>query len=193
MVLAAADEEGSLFSQRQEPVRGMDGDSEIEDRARITIEPYMHYVPEKIGETQTERGGIMVAYNQEKGVEPVVTVDCICPKCFRPLPGPRLFDEPDRYGRKLRKYLGFCASCNLGCEVIQFHRDERWVIHKYQHYKPIEPAMHYLATGQWITLAEMPEPAPVVTGPGGEFDQQITPKIDSGVVEMLKKLRLALE
>lgn len=135
------------------------------------------------------------ALSVSAGAEPQVTVDCVCPKCFRPLPGPRMFNEPDRYGRQIRKYLGFCPACNLGCEVIQFRREERWVIHRYQLY-PYAGAI-WQGTGKWVTLNEMPEPAPIVVGPGGEFDKQvypvgITPTLAPGV-ELLKKFRQALE
>jgi hypothetical protein len=136
--------------------------------------------------------------------EPQVTIDAVCPKCFRPLPGPRMFPEPpgggpDRYGRELRKYLGFCPACNLGCEVIQFHRDGRWVIHRYQHYQIAGSAMHCVADGKWVTINELPEPAPVVVGPGGEFDKQIYPlgitpqAVQTPGLELLSKLRKALE
>jgi len=149
-----------------------------------------------------QRSCTMVRYNQETdkgalsvsaGVEPQVTIDAVCPKCFRPLPGPRMFDEPDRCGRELRKYLGFCPACNLGCEVIQFKRDGRWVIHRYQYYPVVDTAMHCVGLGKWVMLNEMPEPAPIVLGPGGEYDKQIYPVGLTPGVELLTKLRKALE
>ena len=114
-------------------------------------------------------------------------IDCACPACNQVLPYPVVIPLPDRYGRELRKYLGFCPACNIGCETIQFRRDGRWVIHKYQVYlyvtknvnEPCKP------TGKWITLNDLPEPALIVTGPGGGFDKQVTP--------LLGKLPSALE
>jgi len=120
------------------------------------------------GKVQKEQGG--------------TAADAMCPKCFRPVAA-KIFDEPDRYGRKIRKYLGFCEKCNAGCEVIQFLREGRWLIHRYQLY-PYAGAMCY-GTGVWFQLNEMPEPAPIVIGPGGEFDKQVWP--------LLSKLRTSLE
>jgi len=100
--------------------------------------------------------------------------DAVCPLCFQALPNPAILPLADRYGRELRKYLGFCPNCKLGCETIQFRRDGRWVIHRYQIYAYI--GTYVQKTGNWITLNGLPEPAPIVTGPGGDFDRRITPK-----------------
>ena len=116
-------------------------------------------------------------------------VDAICPKCFKPLANPKVMLEPDRYGRELRKYLGFCPACSIGCETIQFKRGRRWVIHRYQVYAYIGTNIHCQAMGGWTTLNDLPEPAPIVVGPGGDFDNQITPQVG----ELLGKLRAALE
>jgi len=136
---------------------------------------------------ETENAGGTPATRETSDDGRRTTADCICPKCFRPLPGTRIFPQEDRYGRQIRQYLGFCLDCNLGCEVVQFHRENRWLIHKYQYYKPI--GTHCRGTGEWVTINELPEPAPVVTGPGGEFDKQITPQ----TIGLLKKLKQTLD
>ncbi len=117
--------------------------------------------------------------------------DCICPACYKPMAYPRIEDIADRYGRELRRYFGFCPSCNLGSETIQFKREARWVIHRYQVYAYIGQLTHCQASGKWVTLNELPEPAPVVIGPGGEYDQQI--RLTKGDVMMLSTLRKGLE
>lgn len=116
--------------------------------------------------------------------------DCICPVCYKPLANAQIIPQPDRY-RELRRYLGFCGTCHVGSEVIQFKRDGRWVIHKYQVYSYIGQLTHCQASGKWVTLNELPEPAPVVTGPGGEYDQQI--RLTKDDVMMLTTLRKGLE
>jgi len=100
--------------------------------------------------------------------------DVVCPVCFRPTLSAGLKYYDDRYGRNLRRYLGWCRDCLKGFEVIQFARDNRWVIHKYQLY------LYGFKTGKSFRktiskeqiLNDLPEPAPVVTGPGGDYDKQ---------------------
>ena len=117
--------------------------------------------------------------------------DCVCPICFKPMTGPRIIGQADRYGREIRQCLGFCTVCKLGSETIQFKRDERWVIHKYQVYAYVGQLTHCHATGRWVTLNDLPEPAPIVTGPGGEYDKQIT--LNREDVILLSTLRKGLE
>ena len=120
-----------------------------------------------------------------------IVPDCVCPACYKPLAYPRIESVADRYGRVMRRYFGFCSSCNLGSETIQFKRDERWVIHKYQVYTYVGQLTHCQASGKWITMNELPEPAPVVIGPGGEYDKQIT--LTTQDVMLLSTLRRGLE
>ncbi|MFA5760770.1 MAG: hypothetical protein WC877_03330 [Dehalococcoidales bacterium] len=121
--------------------------------------------------------------------QPVATVaDAVCPHCFKLLSDPAVIDEDiDSYKRRLRMYLGHCPECSAGFEVIQFQRDQRWVLHRYRDY------LQHKA-GQWITLNELPLPAPVVTGPGGDYMkyhelQLVTLK---NVIETLEKAKQAL-
>ena len=120
-----------------------------------------------------------------------VVADCICPICFKPMAYPRIEAVADRYGREIRQCLGFCTMCHLGSEAIQFKRDGRWVIHKYQVYAYVGEVTHCQAAGKWVMLNQLPEPAPIVTGPGGEFDQQI--RLTKDDVLLLGTLRRGLE
>ena len=117
--------------------------------------------------------------------------DCVCPICFKPMTGPRIIAQADRYGREIRQCLGFCTVCNLGSETIQFKRDGRWVIHQYQVYAYIGQLTHCQASGRWVTLNALPEPAEVVVGPGGEYDKEI--RLTKDDVTMLITLRRGLE
>ena len=120
-----------------------------------------------------------------------IVPDCVCPICFKPTAYPRVEAVADRYVREIRQCLGFCTVCNLGSEVIQFKRDGRWVIHKYQVYAYIGQVTHCQATDRWVTLNELPEPAEIVLGPGGEYDKQIT--LNREDILLLCTLRTGLE
>jgi hypothetical protein len=121
-----------------------------------------------------------------------IVPDCVCPACYKPMAYPRMDEIADRYGRVMRRYFGFCPICSLGNETVQFKRDGRWVIHKYQVYAYVGQLTHCRATGRWVTLNDLPEPAPVVTGPEGrEYDKQIT--LTKEDVMLVSALRKALE
>jgi len=143
---------------------------------------------------QNERGLFMVALAKEP-VELQGTIkDVVCPVCAKPLPYPRICShKKDRYGREIRTYFGWCFFCansncdDAGCEVIQFKRDNKWFIHKYQQYAIDRQHDTCRPAGKWITLNELPEPAPVVTGPGGDYDKSIEPAVVS-IIEPLYKI-----
>lgn len=117
--------------------------------------------------------------------------DCVCPLCFKPMANASMMALPDRYGRKIRKYFGFCPACRLGSRSIQFERDGRWIIHQYQIYDYVSEFSHSPPKGKSVTLNDLPEPAPIVTGPGGEYDKQIT--LTKQNVMLLSTLRRGLE
>jgi len=161
----------------------------------------------------------MVAINNE--IEQETDRDAICLVCYRPLPTPIImpydFNDFSDLGYKMRKYCGWCGSCNLGFEVIQFLRttddgrrtadngrqmtddgrqmtdDRRWAIWKYTiyAYKIIDDVTEEgksIRLGEEIILNELPEPAPVVTGPGGDYNQFIEVK----QAELLNTMRKTL-
>ena len=136
------------------------------------------------------KGGSVYSYHKETEDAALeagkITLDAICPLCFRPVDHKMIPVKADRYGREIRSYMGFCRSCQVGCEVVQFRRDDRWVIHRYQLYKYVGQNIHCVGTGQWTTLNELPDPAPIVVGPGGDFDQRITPQVGEllGITDM---------
>jgi len=99
--------------------------------------------------------------------------------------------KPDRYGRIIRRYFAWCFECNRGFEVIQFAKNGRWLIHKYQPYTIVGHTYHSKATGEWTILNELPEPAPVVVGPGGDYDKQI--ELNKECFKLLESLQKALK
>ena len=136
----------------------------------------------------------MVEYAKEYQAIAKTVKDVVCPKCFHELMFPQVMQQQaDRYGRELRTYFAWCFKCDIGCEVIQFSKetpiDKRWLIHKYQHYTLLGQANHCLPTGKWTVLNELPEPAAVVTGPGGQYDKQIDP----AALEIIAPICLELE
>jgi len=132
----------------------------------------------------------MVSYAKENQTQQQTDKDVVCPKCFKPLQGQSVLHAiPDRYGRKLRKYFGWCLECNRGFEVVQFDKDNRWHIHKYQNYEVIGQKIHCTPAGNWTTVNELPEPAPVVVGPGGDYDKSF----DLETVELMKTVLNALK
>jgi len=123
----------------------------------------------------------MVSYAVEEIKEKITGV--ICPQCYHHLPWPSIVDnETDRYGRKIRTYFGWCFKCSQGYEVIQFQKNDRWHVHKYQPYK-IAGENVMKPSGNWTVVNELPEPPFIVTGPGGDYDK--ASKIDEAKSEIL--------
>jgi len=142
--------------------------------------------------------------------EQVTTIEAVvCPECFVQMPGTKVLpSQTNRYYTEFRTYLGYCSKCNCGYEVVQFKRENqcRWVIHKYQKYpikqigsdgnsfvspmKDLSPIGQYHSSGKWIPLNELPEPAPIVTGPGREYDQGYTPETSELWLNLQKALNV---
>lgn len=166
----------------------------------------------------------MVAYADDKKTKP--TTGYICPKCFRELMAPSLSGEKDRYGRITRSYFGWCLDCNCGFEVIQFKNPNKtldlnkeslgngaflaaflsndpvksiqsgWLINKYRLFKRLEGAEKPQPVTAWLTMNPLPEPAPVVTGQGGqngEFDKSFTPEVIDLVETVLTALKATVK
>jgi len=102
------------------------------------------------------------------------TIDgAICPLCYGLLPHPAILEQKtDNFGRTIRRYFGWCLKCNSGYEVMQFLQAEKWHIHKYQIYRFIGNIMHCAPIGEIIDVQDLPLPAPVITGPGGDYNRQ---------------------
>lgn len=103
--------------------------------------------------------------------EKVLVTDVVCPNCFKvpgsvTVMGPR----PDRYGRMLRSYFGWCIECHRGFEVVQFASEGKWLIHKYRFFQAVAPE-GFNVPDWWNTVQELPLAPMVQTGPGGEYDQ----------------------
>ncbi len=64
--------------------------------------------------------------------------------------------------------------------MIQFKRQTRWVIHKYQAYIQCgADKTKHKPLGPWEILNELPDPPVVLTGPGGDFDTEMQIKTAS--------------
>jgi len=139
----------------------------------------------------------MVAYAKENQKQPStghptvqIDKDVICPKCFKPLQHPVVTGlEIDRYKREMRTYYGWCFECEQGYLVIQFKREDRWVIHKYREAVLLEGSGQCCLKNNWRIMNELPEPALIVVGPGGDYDKQITPEVTT----ILKSLQNIFE
>jgi len=129
----------------------------------------------------------MVAINKEQEVGK--KTDVVCPKCFKTLNGCAILPAVcDRYGRTTRTYFGWCNECKCGFEGVQFEKDGRWIIHKHRPYGIRSRDIHYEPIDDFVTLNELPEPAPVVVGSGGDYDEQVELKN----TEILKSLQKTL-
>jgi len=130
----------------------------------------------------------MVAY----AIEAKPAVGCICPKCFRELMGPTVAGERDRYGRIIRSYFGWCVSCDVGFEVVQFKQENTkfgWLINRYRLFKKLEGSEKPQPVTAWLTINELPQPAPVITGPGGQYDKPFEPETINLIETLLNALK----
>ncbi len=118
----------------------------------------------------------MVAVKAKNTGTKIYTVtDAVCPVCLELLTVPSFLPvDMARYIPDLRRYFGWCFTCNRGFCVIQFKRQTRWVIHKYQVYIQCgaEKTKHK-PLGQEVILNELPDPPVVLFGPGGDFDTEM--------------------
>lgn len=149
----------------------------------------------------------MVAYATDKQTKPVTGY--ICPKCFRELMGPEVVGKEDRYGRITRSYFGWCIACDVEFEVVQFKHSQEspfliatpnlqinksgWLIHKYRLFKKLEGSDKPQPVTAWLTMNKLPEPAPVITGPGKEYDKSFEPEIIDLMQTMLGALKATVK
>lgn len=134
-----------------------------------------------------------MAGKTKKQIRPKYVADVVCPKCFKPLEYPTVIEqETDRYKRVLRTYYGWCFECEKGCLVIQFNRGERWIIHKYRPAVFLDNKNIVQITNNWQVFNDLPLPAPVVIGPGGEYDRAVNPN-DVNLGKLLHKLSGVIE
>ncbi len=122
-----------------------------------------------------------------------MTVDgCVCPQCYKPLKVPSVTDAgTNRYGIRVRDYNGFCFHCRRGCIVIQFAQDDRWLIHSF---RPLRyESGTFVGFGpDWMIVNPLPEPPPVLNGPGGDYDKAPDPAYDPAIsaIEAISSLML---
>lgn len=97
--------------------------------------------------------------------------DVICPHCYHPLKGSSAFGaEADRYGRITRKYFGWCLQCDMGCEVVQFIAESKWHLHRFRYWRKTGE-FGVNRADEWVDVEPLPQAPPVLTGPGGDYDQ----------------------
>jgi len=110
----------------------------------------------------------MVTFGKSETKKAAIEKEFVCPECFISIWGTGVITEiPDPYGRVMRRYFGYCEKCGFGWEVVQFKRDGRWLINKYHAVSRCDGLP--FASGCWEILNILPEPAAVVTGPGGDY------------------------
>lgn len=133
----------------------------------------------------------MIEYAKETGeIKATEKDNLLCPVCFRKLPGCTVFGaHNDEYGRVLRNYIGWCIHCHLCVEVVQFQKDEVWVLSMYRSFAAVVPDNEPAPSPGWTLIKALPEPAPVVTGEGGEYNLPYEPK----TIELVKTLLSALK
>jgi len=120
----------------------------------------------------------MVEYANQDTVRAVTIKGVVCPECNSLIQLPLitgvdhcLHECPERYIQTaMRRYFGWCLDCKCGAEVIQFQDGDLWRINQYRMYRQAAGEKPTPITG-WIKLNELPQPAPVVTGPGGCYDK----------------------
>ena len=129
---------------------------------------------------QEDSGGqipvILISHLQHKP-EPIGQFGIVCPKCCRhlmPTEYKLMPETENRHGFTTRSYFGWHLECNTGCQVIQLKQDGWWFIHKFRLYTLSCGKVRY---GDWIFDQPLPEPAPVVTGQGGNTDSPYTPEV----------------
>ena len=126
--------------------------------------------------------------------EQAVKSDIVCPACYKPVAGCTVIGgDEDDYGRQVRHYMGWCCNCNMGFEAVQFLAEHagnpRWILHRWQYYAMVQALNKNLPQAGWQIVNELPVPAPVVTGPGGEYNESFTPK----TVDLIEKLNMVLK
>jgi len=134
----------------------------------------------------------MIEYAKDNQTQTKTVKAVICPKCFKSLPGSSIIGPKiDRYDRMVRIYFGWCIHCRVGCEVVQFYKDQLWHINKYRLYGVVAKQVHCKPIGEWTTVNQLPQPAAVVTGPGGQYDKQID--LNTAYFNLLRALQNALK
>ena len=114
----------------------------------------------------------MIAFAKEPKITRGYIPGVVCPDCDRPVYGLSLLGtETDRYGRTIRRYLAWCCRCKVGSEVEQFLMNNKWYVHRCRHWA--DRNGRPVTIDGWTVLNDLPEPAPIVIGPGGQYDQAI--------------------
>ncbi|MDH4203795.1 MAG: hypothetical protein OEV87_13015 [Phycisphaerae bacterium] len=120
--------------------------------------------------SQTVSGVLAMAKNEMASTETPVE-GIVCPACYRPLKNKQVFG-PGRHvsGMQLRHYYGHCYECATSCEVIQFERDGKWLMHRMRQFRIGG------AVGQFVEVMPLPiKQSPILkTGPGGDYMNDIT-------------------
>lgn len=123
---------------------------------------------------------------QARTPPPATSSAIVCPACYMQIDEPTIMaDGADEFGRRLRTYFGYCHKCRAAHVVIQFKREERWVIHKYRPAVVLGTANIIHISDNWRLMSELPPPAPVMLGPGGDFKKPYSPEL----IDFAEKLR----
>jgi hypothetical protein len=129
--------------------------------------------------------------NDEQQTQQIIIPEVVCPQCYHLLSNPAIIDVvADGYSRTIRRYFGWCFKCNNGFEVFQFQQNEHWKFHKYRTYRYVGNIPHYIPSGNYIEVQALPEPAPVVLGPGGKYNQSYD--LDTETCKLFHTLKATL-
>ena len=102
--------------------------------------------------------------------------DIVCPTCGKPPTSASVGRATGgRCGPHRRRYYGWCNGCNRGCEVEQFWAAGSWRIARYRRYEAMGPRQ--TRRGPWVEACRIEPGAPIVVGPGGDYDNAVTPGI----------------
>lgn len=140
----------------------------------------------------------MVAVRKEKEPDKNSYVaDIICPFCNEKMIRPCVSEvKVDRYDRHLRDFYGWCFDCNTGYAALQFKTtDGKWLTFRYRRYITDVNGENARTAGKWQDLYPLPDPAEVVTGPGGDYTKShhIDTESEGVLKEACKVLRATSE
>jgi hypothetical protein len=114
--------------------------------------------------------------------------DAVCPICFDQVEWPVIMTEgPDSEGRPLRTYFGYCAHCSKAHIVVQFAREDRWIIHKFRPAAVIGIANPIELSNDWKMMSELPEPHRVQGGEPNAVHHH-----DNAIMDSLAEMHKAL-
>jgi hypothetical protein len=114
--------------------------------------------------------------------------DAICPVCFDQVEWPVIMTEgPDSEGRPLRTYFGYCSHCGAAHVVVQFAREDRWIIHKFRPGAIVGITNPIEISSGWKMMSELPPATPAVLP-----DKTNAEADNAGIMDALSEMHKAM-